>query len=71
MRPSRAEKECCLKRPSCRLEKKRFLIEKLEEKQYLIRPNCKANEERFLMRPGCISEEEALPVWEALPDEVW
>lgn len=62
MRPSRVEKKCCLKKPNYRLEKKYFLIKKLEEKQYLIRPNCKANEERFLMRFGCISEEEMLPV---------
>ena len=58
MRPScRAAEERCLTRPGCRLEKKYFLIEKLEEKQYLIRPNCKANR-----RPGFLPEREALPV---------
>lgn len=70
MRPSKAEIKCCLKKPSCRLEKKRFLIEKLEEKQYLIRPNYKANEELFLIKPGYILEEKMLPVWKALSDEV-
>lgn len=62
MRLSRAEKKCCLKKPGYKLGKKRFLIEKLKEKQYLIRPNCKGNEERFLIRSGCLLEKKALPV---------
>ena len=72
MRPTcKAEGERCLIRPGCRLEEKWFLIEKSEEKQYLMRYSCKADGERFLMRSGCIPEGEALPGWEALPDEAW
>lgn len=62
MRPNKLEKENCLKKLSCKLEKKHFLIEKLEEKQYLIKLNYKPNKECFLINLGCMLEKKALPV---------